>query len=249
MTNNIHFMHIRKTGGTSFSSYLRSQFSLAEICPERSQFELQVKHKDENLSQYLRQFKLIHGHFYTVPQLVGPDWHTVTILRHPIARTLSELNHILSAEDDLFHARAKGRDRTEILGDPEFKRPFENSMTRHLVAAAGLGYEAINDERRLNTAKRFLQEIKGFGFTEQLGTSTWLIARQLGWEYRPPQRLNTAITESGQKITEAPPYVDQLYSLNNLDIALYEFAQNLFDQRVTEALASQPGAGVPQPQA
>ena len=90
----IFFLHIHKTGGTSFNALLDQIFSKEEICPyfdDAAYTDLKIKTTQEQR----KRFRLFRGHFphYLIDEL--PDnLRTVTFLRDPLERTLSAYGEV-----------------------------------------------------------------------------------------------------------------------------------------------------------
>ena len=84
------FIHIPKTAGTSLRLLLESNYTEAERAAIYSHQDL-----DENLTKALAdpKIKCIYGHFPLRPVIIASDATVVTLLREPIARSISHYNH------------------------------------------------------------------------------------------------------------------------------------------------------------
>lgn len=231
----VYFIHIRKTAGTSMRSVLRHNYSKEQTCPELSQADLMTKHAGEDIGKYLDQFRLVSGHYYTLPKYFITKREVVTILREPIARTISEINQIRNDSRDLLHAQAIALRVEDMFTDERFDKALKNSQTRFLVMNANAGYAGLSDGERVAVAKKYLDRIAFVGLTEQFDLSVKMMCTLFGWSMpmRTPQ-LNRKITAAGIKDDESLPYRDLIEQHNTLDVEVYEYAKQLFERRVNE---------------
>jgi len=237
MNQKVYFIHIRKTAGTAMREQIAFNIPREQRCPELSEFELFVKHERDGIEEYLSQFDFFSGHYYTLAQYLPSDTFKFTILRDPISRCISEINHIYSDKMDLLHEYTKGMTKAEALDDTKVREQLENAQTKHLVMNAGGEYDSMSDSERLESAKKFLDELSFFGLQEQFETSIFLLSRELGWQLPPKiKKINDKITKDGMKIHHKIPFIGKIYNLNRLDIQLYKYAQKKFDKRVLNAL-------------
>jgi hypothetical protein len=125
-----------KTGGTSLVVHLLKEFRPPEIYPDA---ELDRKRADDvgpyaALSDLValtperrEQIRFYSGHFpFVARDLIGPDVQTLTLLREPVARTVSVLKHFKRLRD-----RYRDLPLEEIYDDPVVFRFFvENHQTK-----------------------------------------------------------------------------------------------------------------------
>lgn len=99
------FVHVMKTGGTSFADLLRKNFSDEQRYPDvmispgaglarRIEAYTFVPRVVEDVNANHARLRMVRGHVpYAVRQLLNGTYVAMTILRHPVDRTLSYLNH------------------------------------------------------------------------------------------------------------------------------------------------------------
>ena len=233
----VYFIHIRKTAGTAMREQIAFNVPKEKRLPELSEFELFAKHPKEGIERYLENFDFYSGHYYTLRNYLPEDTFTFTILRDPVSRMISEINHIYSDKMDLLHEHVKDMKKAEALDDPRMKEALENSQTRYMVGNAGEDYDSLDERERLEVAKGFLDELSFVGIQEQFNTSIFLLSRELGWRLPPKiKKINEKITQNGMKVHHRIPFIGKIYNLNRLDIQLYRYAQTLFDRRVLKKL-------------
>ncbi|MBY0432322.1 MAG: hypothetical protein K2Q10_14085 [Rhodospirillales bacterium] len=126
----LYFMHINKTGGTSFGMALRKAFAPSEICPVGLIPELLALRPEE-----LANYRLFAGHFGTgLASLLDVEPVAITLLRDPVARAISQFNAHLSNPSTAFHAAivAHGGDLGRCLEDPGLAAMLSNYQLRFL---------------------------------------------------------------------------------------------------------------------
>lgn len=149
---NFFFMHIMKTGGTSFSQILARNFSEQERYPDccldadadfgrRTESYIHVPSlvRDANAQRPLP--RIVAGHVpYATRELLDGERVTLTLLRHPVDRTVSYLKHCKRYHPE--HADAALHD---IYEKPWFRAMFiDNYQTRILSMTAA---ESVADTR------------------------------------------------------------------------------------------------------
>jgi hypothetical protein len=129
--------HMQKTAGTSLRDRLRVSFEEAEIYPNASDGPdprhavISVRHLQQRWAARGEKIRLLTGHFpvRTVDLLDGP-FVTVTVLRHPVERTLSFLRHQASRRQ---RGATEDTPLEEIYDDPfRFEAMIQNHMVRML---------------------------------------------------------------------------------------------------------------------
>jgi Sulfotransferase family len=126
------FIHIPKTAGTTLTSLLNSKFHQSKICPAEVWSELVEIPPDR-----LHQYQLFRGHFfYDINDLIPRKPVYITILRQPIERVISgyefmRRNPPTRTEALTNHHKAKTMSLKEYVSDLE-NPSMSNSQTRHL---------------------------------------------------------------------------------------------------------------------
>ncbi len=99
------FVHVMKTGGTSFAEIVRQNFEPQERYPEaclaenanfgrRTASYIHVPTIVSEVNENIAALRMVAGHIpYATRRLFAGTFTTLTVLRHPVARTLSYLKH------------------------------------------------------------------------------------------------------------------------------------------------------------
>ena len=136
------FLHVMKTGGTSFVFHLLRNFAPTEVYPSEardrrypSDFEPYASVADlmSLTSERRGEIRVFAGHFpYMVSDLIGIDVVKLTLLREPVDRTISVLKHFKR----LFE-RYRDLSLDEIYDDELVFRHFvENFQTKVFALTA-----------------------------------------------------------------------------------------------------------------
>lgn len=231
------FIHIPKTAGTTFTSILDAKFNQADICPAAVWSEL-VQLSPAELATY----KLLRGHFYYYVHKFLPQKPVyITMLRDPIERVISGYEfmrrHRPSRPEGLpTHEKALTMSLKEYVCDPTVPG-ITNAQTRHISLNL---YKELSEDlthpKWLESAKQNLEEFAFVGVTEQFDNSMSLLAYIFGWnplvEY---QNLMVAPKRLRQEALSTD-VIDAIAERNQLDIALYQVAKAKFEAQHTQML-------------
>jgi hypothetical protein len=148
------FIHVMKTGGTSFAEQIRTNFTGEQIYPDacitdqmgffdRIESYLHVPKLVANVNALDGQIRIVLGHVpYAVRSLLQQKYVAMTVLRDPIDRTLSYLKHCRR-----YHKEHIGKSLEAIYADAWFHESFiSNYQTKIFSMSAP---EALAEERYL----------------------------------------------------------------------------------------------------
>jgi len=223
----IIFLHIPKTAGTTLRNFICAQYAAEKILPIYPDKRFMDLESFRQLSAEKKDTAdLFIGHFsYGFHNNLSGNrpYKYATILREPLARSLSLYNHMR-------HRHFAGIDITlsEILASKQ-GRQFQNSQVRHI---AGRGNKNILER----AIKNIEQDFSFIGITERFNESLLLASHQLGWRLRPYKSQNiTSMMWEKNFADELFNDVDSMQVLRNLnaeDMELYKLADLLFKQQL-----------------
>jgi len=228
------FIHIPKTAGTTFQTVLSRVYSQVSAC---SVYPCWDDAKEQILGhQWGAKLALMGGHFsyglHATPDLqplLMEKAHYITFLRDPVARVVSQFNHVVYG-GDLAHS--------EIAAEyPTIEKFLEHPWARDLQAKFLLGfYYPIDDdlEAAVRAGKALLRDkIEVVGLTERFDESLILLAEAFGWDLPTYTSENRAEDRERKLRVEDldESVIARIRAANRCDVALYEYAQTLFDKR------------------
>lgn len=258
----IHF-HVPKCGGTSLNAYLDFSVPAAQVIPlnfiknYRDNFAQihsgndKASHETDeelckNISFMTTYFwRVIHDHdFCVLPGL--PDAYRFTVLRHPIARALSQImDYRRTNHDDYITSdpitrfiidMAKQKSLKNFIHETKDvekgKVSFRNFMTSFLADGARWMYPTEQGSDR-EMAEHMLRNFDLVGTTENMDQIVFSLSAAMGL---PPvtdiPRLNETFSSAIMDEVD-DSLMDQLMEMNQDDLALYELANSLLSKTQT----------------
>jgi len=246
------FVHIPKTAGTTMRLVIQQNYSEKNIYHHHSQISSEVA---QQVFSSQHNFQIIKGNLgfgfhELLPPLSPNDFTYITMLRDPIQRTISHYYYYqqespISTPEypldwDEFCGRVANNLMTRFLSGLEFyyERVFGCYFNLHLAKVKEDkrlgGYYHYSPEQMLALAKRNLTEyFRFFGITEKFEASMLLLKKTLGWK----KMYFTPMNKGEKKPLDfdlSPTTLAIINRYNELDIELYQYAQVLFEQRISE---------------
>lgn len=240
----LYFLHIPKTAGTSYRTYLEDHFDADAICPHLVVEDLLPRPPSE-----LERYRLISGHHgWFLPGLLRAEPMIVTVLRDPVARSLSHFYHQRNTKGDWLHEIVRDWTFEQYVTSPIGMSELANFQVRHLALdrlqedywdhseLRDRDHEALmvkySDPRLLDRAMERTERFAVVGIQERFDETLRLTAHTLGWPPRSaPPRLNPRRTERDEgDLTDRA--LEQLHRITAMDRALYERAAAGFAARV-----------------
>jgi hypothetical protein len=231
------FIHVMKTAGTTFVRQLQEEFPAEAVYPSRAVDWIGA----DDFDAYIRiprllalpperraQVRAYTGHFpFYVVDALDPSLTTLTVLREPIARTVSVLKHFKRVEE-----RFRPCSLETIYEDRQIFRFFvENHQTKVFSLAADDDETAINcgltiDDARYERARANLARVDVLGLTEAYDDFVLDVQRRFGWWADGVDR-SARINVSAEDWDVAPAFRERIAAENAYDVALYEYAREL----------------------
>ena len=230
--------HMQKTAGTTLRDRLRATFEDHEIYPNATDGPdariavISVSHLLDRWAVRGDDIRLLTGHFpVRVVEMLDAEFVTMTILRHPVERTLSFLRHQAERRQ---RGATEDTPLAEIYEDPfRFEAMIQNHMVRTLsltpdemVRGDGVLTTVPYTPERLEMAKESLASLDLFGLQERFDEFCQELEARYGLDVGEPLRTNTT-----EQADVPDDFADRIALDNALDMELYAFACRLYEER------------------
>ena len=234
------FIHIPKTAGTTLTSILDSKFDRDRICPEHRLIELR-----DYPAEKVAAYRLFRGHFSHDISLLLPQWsedqperslpYLVTMLRDPVERVISAYEFmktciIIHPQAAVTQHKARTLPLKDYIRDPDVSGVI-NAQTRQLAGRAWRGEARSAHSDWLDAARAHLEGFAFVGLTERFNDSMDLLNYTFGWS--PLQQVQQLMVGSKTLKREqlTAEELEVILEHNQLDMALYDSAKTLFEAR------------------
>jgi len=233
-------VHLQKTAGTTLRDRFRETFADPAIYPNATDGKdkrisvISLAHLLDRWQDRRDEIRLVAGHFpLATVELLDADFVTLSILRPPVERTLSYLRH-----QKKINPADRERSLEEIYDDPfRFNGLVRNHMVRmfsldadEMQTGDGVLTDIDDSTEYLARAKEAVAGLDGFGLQSRFEEFWQDFAARHTLEIGQPLRSNTTEPE------DAPGHlVERIIHDNALDIAFYDFAENLYETRREDA--------------
>jgi len=228
------FLHVMKTGGTTFVQHINANFGPSERYPsvERGLARQRAYYLIDELralsDQDRQRIRVYAGHFpYASSEIVGADI-TMAILRDPVERTVSYLRDCKRHQARLADLRLE-----EIYEDdwvhPLYIRNYQAklfAMTLDDKLESHLDVLEV-DDARLRVATDNLERLDLLGLNEHYADFLAAVSARYGWAIQ--QAPNMRVSTEGWDVSSS--FRRRIASDNAADVTFYERARELHAER------------------
>ena len=224
------FIHNLKTGGATLRRIIGRQYdpqAVLTITGEHhraAELEPLIARPDHEYPQ------VVQGHIpFGVHELLPSHGVYITLLRNPVDRILSLYEYRVDQRRREVFRGDEPLTLAEYIRDVQLKE-LDNGQTRRLSGLdPDFGHCSADmlREAKKNLRERFLV----VGITEKFDHSLLLLARELGWRNLLYVRLNVTKNKE-EKGRISKDLMDLITRHNALDLELYDFAKQAFDERL-----------------
>lgn len=220
-------VHIAKTAGTSLRRMLQEEYGQRLVYPGDFHLNRLPNGWYPLGSEMLRDFhslpphNVLVGHFTAaMSDRLPVPYRTVAILREPIQRSLSMLNH---------HSKTMNMPVAKLLDDPHFVSGAITDFQTRILGADGVcdPHEVTEvDDKSLTRALERLETLDFVGLTEWFEDSCRIFDKRFGTRISRFHRRENVLRPEGDELAELIPRVEPLLTR---DRVLYETAVARFN--------------------
>jgi hypothetical protein len=229
------FVHIMKTGGATLRRHIEDNFPGA-VYPDAELDRANLQEANMLVSHLLQLSAERHaairaytGHFpYVATRLLDMPLTTLSLLREPVARTISYLKHCKR-----YQPQHRDLALEAIYEDPFFYPTLiHNHQTKIFAMTEADGLESYMDvipldERRFRVAAGNLEEVDVLGVHERHDDFLEVLQHRFGWRFR--RRGSWRVSEETWDVPSS--FRRRIAEDNDADVALYEHARSLLSRR------------------
>ena len=233
------FIHIPKTAGSTLTHMMKQVYDIKDVSPYIAMEEIRKLEPGS-----LHQYRYIGAHMRcSIRNYLEQEPAFITFLRDPVKRVISHYRFSKMLGDTApFGPKLDSNSTIETyLQNKRFRFRVENQQTVYLGTdllyenqPEGYNHYPIVTDEIYERAKETLESILFVGIQERFQESVNLLCRTLGWPaYREDRKIN--VTPGRVEDEPIPDHLlNEIRERNSYDIALYEFACELFDKRLKE---------------
>ncbi len=265
----LYLLHIPKTAGTTIAHYLRGYYTFKDVLPYLTWNHflpvLKKRQLKSKKSLVPKKHKLILGHFGVsiLPEI--PKHNVITMLRHPLERTISQYYHMEfdpTTNNWVKPGFIKPTDTlSKILNDPKRQIFFANTQSRYLSRRLDMRKLALSryerrqaiyydslpefldpdqsDVKLFKQAVASLDEMYWFGIQEYFQESLISLAWRLDWPIKHDHDRQQSVWNRPSAASLPASGRNKILKLNQADLALYKLARNRFIDQYLKLLRAQ----------
>jgi hypothetical protein len=232
------FLHIPKAAGTTLLQVIHNQYPPKDCFEFGSDAISSVDAFKAMSAKKKQQIKMLSGHMgFGLHQFMPQSTTYITILREPVARVVSYYYHVLDNPTHyLYELVTKENLDLEAFSNSQLTAEIDNGQTRLLAGPEfmwTIPYGQCTSDL-LEMAKQNLKKhFSVVGTADQFDKTLILLKLILGWKNLSYTRANVNERHPEKKQIPSQASVN-IQRDNQLDIQLYEFAQQLLTEEINQ---------------
>ncbi len=228
MKKKLIFLHIPKSGGTTFNTILERYYDKDEIfAVGYDKNNVWNIHELETMpTQRKKEINLIRGHLHVgVHKHFEEDFRYITFIRHPVRRTISFYNYVKRIPNHRLYEQVKDMSLLECITQVKDHDVINGQVNRLC------GFTGDEDKMLEQTFKNIDKHFDLIGLQEYYDESLILLQHKLDWQNVQYERQNVTLNK---KNTITDEMIAEITKMNRLDLILYEKVKEKFLEELNQ---------------
>jgi hypothetical protein len=229
------FIHIPKAGGTTLQRIIEKQYQTNNIFTIKAKYFYESIEEFKNLPEVRRrEIRLLKGHmFFGLHKFLPMPCSYITILRNPIERIISHYYYVIQHPNHYLHQDVISHKMS--LKDyvcSGISTELDNGQTRLLSGLEDpIDFGQCSVDILENAKNNLKYHFAVVGVLEKFNETLILMKKKFGWKL--PLYIRANRTRSRPKSnTLSQETLKAITKYNQLDIQLYEYAEQLFEELI-----------------
>jgi len=228
------FLHIPKTAGSTLHGIIERQYPSGVLyTPDGVDHVGEARRLRELAESEFSRIRVVKGHmgFFGWHECLQAPTSYVTLLRDPVERIISHYYYVLRSPSHPTYERVTS-ERLSLAEYVETRLTFETSNLQTRILSGTTSRREALDRGHLGRARTNLaRHFALAGLTERFDETVMLLRREFGWSM-PFYRRRRVTRRRPTREQVGRETVECIAAHNALDSELYEYATELFEERV-----------------
>jgi len=241
--DDLRFLHIPKTAGSTFAGILISQYGLWNHFQFIGRIDQDTRRWNSLSEAKKRKKNLFLCHSPLVTGIDKADnAKIITLLRDPVNRIKSFCQHVFEGKSPYLKAKfpPSSFSLDDFLSSGELE--LDNLQVNILAGNAGGGVRTLQgingDELQDKAWEMLTRQIHCYGLLEEFDNSILLLRKKLGWK-KDPLYVQVNKKSPTYRLEFKQHHLDKIVELNRLDITVYNMAKDYFREQIDKNIGQQ----------
>jgi hypothetical protein len=233
------FLHIPKAAGSTLRRIIEKQYEPSTIFTIPSFYS--SKEEFRQVAEFqLKEIKVLKGHmFFGLHEVLPKPSTYITLLRDPVERIISHYYYVLRNPSHYLYKDVKSKNMSlKEYASSGLSVELDNGQTRLISGFNFPDHSQPASQEMLEVAKQNLKlHFAVVGIAEEFNKTLIILKKEFGWKMHFYVKENTTKNRP-MKERISKETLDVIRNYNELDIELYRYAKDIFEDLVNQQDAS-----------